>query len=102
MKVQKYLSENPGEIITRNEVGQLASSAYILALSPTNLMNYFRKTGIYPFNPNAYNKTKTLPNSIFPDVSSADVSDRENSNDRQPCESRQKLISQMRNKIKCR
>ena len=81
VKAQKFLREHPGEIITRNEVGQLASSAYILALSATNLMSSFRKTGIYPFNPDAYDKNKTLPNSIFPEELPADVCERENLND---------------------
>ena len=44
-------------------------------------MSSFRKTGIYPFNPDAYDKNRTLPNSIFPEELPADVCERENLND---------------------
>ena len=83
VKVQKYLRDNPGEVITCYEVAQLASAAYILALSPNNLINSFKKTDIYPYNPDTYDKTKTLPNSIFCEVSPVDISDDENITDNQ-------------------
>ena len=83
VKAQKYLRDNPGEIITRYEVAQLASAAYDLALSPNNLINSFKKTGIYPYNPDTYDKTKTLPNSVFCEATPVDVSNGEDVTDNQ-------------------
>ena len=48
VKAQKYLCYNPGEVITRYEVVQLASAAYVHAISPTNLMNSQKNRNI-PF-----------------------------------------------------
>ena len=83
VKAQKYLRDNPGEVITRYEVAELTSAAHVHALSPTNLMNSFKKTGIYPFNPDTYDKTKTLPNSVFCEVTPADVGEADNTTDSQ-------------------
>ena len=90
IKAQKFLRENPGEIITRYEVAQLASSAYVSALSARNLMNSFKKTGIYSYNPEAYDQTKTFPNEVFHDVDSeVDVDHIENPSEQNLVESQE-------------
>ena len=52
--------------------------AYRLALSPSNLIASFRKTGICPFDRNAYDASKIVPHTVFKRVSgSEDQSERE-------------------------
>ena len=49
---QKFLKENPGRVITRYDVRQLASKAFVKAVTPSNAIAGFKKTGIYPLNRN--------------------------------------------------
>ena len=49
---RKYLKDNPGRVITRYDVCQLACKAFGKAITPCNAIAGFRKTGIYPLNRN--------------------------------------------------
>lgn len=51
--------------ISRYNIGSLASKAYTKALSPENLQNSFRKTGIYPFDSSAIDGTILEPSRVF-------------------------------------
>lgn len=51
--------------ISRYNIGSLASKAYTKALSPENLQNAFRKTGIYPFDSSAIDGTILEPSRVF-------------------------------------
>jgi len=47
---QKFIREHPSSKITRYNIAELASNAYVTALSVNNLRAAFEKTGIFPFN----------------------------------------------------
>ena len=64
----KWLRDNPGQIISKHNIASIASKAYTSALSPTNLQSSFKKCGIYPFNPEAYDKDKTKPFQVFKEI----------------------------------
>ncbi|XP_041484938.1 uncharacterized protein LOC121431436 [Lytechinus variegatus] len=60
-----YMQKNPGQVITRYEIAWLSLAAYLRALKEENLKAAFRKTGIFPLDPNAVkigevSKTSTL------------------------------------------
>ena len=64
-KAQKWLLKNPGRVISKFEIAEIASSAYTLALTPTNLISGFRKSGIYPYNNQAITSEMMAPSEIF-------------------------------------
>ena len=64
-KAQKWLLENPGRVISKFEIAEIASSAYTLAVSPTNLISGFKKSGIYPYNSQAITSEMMAPSENF-------------------------------------
>ena len=57
----KFMRESCGRSITKFDIGHLACRAYCKALSPENLQSAFRKSGIFPLNPQAVNQSYFLP-----------------------------------------
>ena len=49
----KFMSENPGKIVTRFTFSQLFNEAWTKAMTIQNISAGFRSTGIYPLNRNA-------------------------------------------------
>jgi hypothetical protein len=52
-------------IITKYNVCSLACKAYLLALSPGNLQSSFKRTGIYPYNPDVIDRSNVVPSQVF-------------------------------------
>lgn len=46
-------------------VCSLACKAYLLALSPGNLQSSFKRTGIYPYNPDVIDRSNVVPSQVF-------------------------------------
>jgi len=61
---QEFLRQNVGRQITRYDICELACKAYVKALTPSNIINSFRKTGIVPFNMQAIAPECFMPNAI--------------------------------------
>ncbi|KAJ8309539.1 hypothetical protein KUTeg_014413, partial [Tegillarca granosa] len=53
--------KNGGQVVTRNDVCHLASKAYTQALSHNNIVSAFRKSGVYPLNPDVITERDTAP-----------------------------------------
>lgn len=53
-EIQKWLKEHPGRTVTHFQVAKLFNNAYLKAFIPSNAINSFRKTGIFPFNPDIF------------------------------------------------
>ena len=51
MECQKEMRRRPGEVITRFDVCRLISAAFLKGVTPSNLINSFKATGIFPLNP---------------------------------------------------
>ena len=51
--------------VTRYNVCELACKVYCKSLSPENLHSGFRRTGIFPLNPDAIPKDKLLPAEVY-------------------------------------
>ena len=47
----KFVHENPNRVVTRNDLPKLIASAYKSSMTIPNIMAAFRKTDIFPFNP---------------------------------------------------
>ena len=47
----KFVHENPNRVVTRNDLPKLIATAYRSSMTVSNIMAAFRKTGIFPFNP---------------------------------------------------
>jgi hypothetical protein len=60
-----HMKEHPGEIINRYNLPALICKSYTLSLTPSNIMNSFRKTGIYPFDRKTVDKINFLPSSTI-------------------------------------
>ena len=51
--VHDFIQSNPGEVVTKFSLNTLFAKAWILSLTPANLIAGFRTCGIYPFNRSA-------------------------------------------------
>ena len=49
----RYIVEHPGSRISKHNFSVIFSEAWIYALTPSNILSGFRKTGVYPPNRNA-------------------------------------------------
>ena len=65
IECQTYMRKNPGQIVNRYVVAELSSNAYLKAFSPSNIVNAFRKTGIYPIQRDQIHEIKTMPANIY-------------------------------------
>ena len=74
-EAKKFMSQHPGQVIGRYNVAEIASKAYSVGLSPSNLKSAFQKCGIYPFDPTAYDSDKIGSNALFIAVEDTDTPD---------------------------
>lgn len=72
---QNYMRSHIGQIITRNEVCCLSSKAYLQSLSPSNLISAFKRTGIHPFNPQAFDPAVLKPSEALQNLTTQPESD---------------------------
>ncbi|KAG5883347.1 hypothetical protein JTB14_023240 [Gonioctena quinquepunctata] len=54
--VECFVRSHPGRVVTEYQIAEIFGRAYLRASTPTNAMNVFRKTGIYPDNRNIFTK----------------------------------------------
>jgi hypothetical protein len=59
------MKKNSGLVINRFCIFELVCQAYQEAMKPKTVTNSFRKSGIYPFNHDAIDKTWFKPATIF-------------------------------------
>lgn len=62
-----YMKQNLGKVVSRYEVAQLASKAYLKAMSPWNIVSGFKRTGIFPLNKQVIEAEKLLTCEAFRD-----------------------------------
>ena len=62
---REYLVNNPGKVITENNISELLGKAWPQALTPNNLISGFVKTGIYPLNPSKISDKELAPSTVF-------------------------------------
>ncbi|XP_053385176.1 uncharacterized protein LOC128550335 [Mercenaria mercenaria] len=80
----KFMREHCGQSITRYNVCSLGCSAYSKALSAGNLQASFRKTGIYPYNPNAVDPSNFKPSEALQQETTPKSSDSQHTTSKDP------------------
>lgn len=63
-----FMYKNMGKTITKYEMTEIACTAYLKAMSPSNIISSFNKSGIYPFNAGVVGKEKLFPSESFRDT----------------------------------
>ena len=49
----QYMVDNPGRVVTKFQFSALFKEAWLKAIKTETIVSGFRKTGVYPLNPNA-------------------------------------------------
>lgn len=73
--IESWLLRNPGRPMTIYNVAECVGSAYQKAMTPTNFIQAFKKTGIFPFDADIFTEIDFLQSTITdrPDVSNLSV-----------------------------
>jgi len=61
----KFMRSHFSSNIPKHTVCELGCQAYNLSLTANNLSSSFRKCGVYPFNPDAIDRTSFMPARVF-------------------------------------
>ena len=64
----KYIRMSQPKVVSKYEVCELGCKEYVKALQQENLQSSFRRTGIYPFNPNIIDRSVFLPSTVFENI----------------------------------
>ena len=61
----KYIISHPGRVITSDVIAALVAEAWLMSLTPVNIMGGFKKCGIYPINPGEVSDRQLAPSKAF-------------------------------------
>ncbi|CAH2108862.1 unnamed protein product [Euphydryas editha] len=62
--MESWLLKNPGKPVTIYDIAELIGIAFTRAMTPTNIINSFKKTGIYPFDRDIFTEEDFLPSTV--------------------------------------
>lgn len=62
--VECFLKDNPGKVVTLNEISSLVGLAFMQASRATTAVNGLRKTGVVPFNRFIFNDADFAPSDV--------------------------------------
>lgn len=72
-----WLRNNPGKTMSIYEIPEIVRYALPLAVTPINVMSAFRKTGIWPYDPNVFTEddyaSSYITDRLLPPINAADV-----------------------------
>ncbi|KYN05191.1 Chromobox protein like protein 1 [Cyphomyrmex costatus] len=77
--IDSWMLSHPGKIVSIHEVAGFVGTSLPCAMTPNNIINAFRKTGIFPFNLHAFSDD-FLPSLISERPHAIDVSTEETDN----------------------
>jgi hypothetical protein len=60
-----HLRESGGRVLTRYDVCRIAWKVYLSTLNPSNIQVAFKKSGVFPFNPNVIAPESTASSTAF-------------------------------------
>ena len=69
---RRFLAKNPGRVITEQDLAGLLGEDWPLALTPSNIIAGFFKSGIYPLNPGRISDRELAPSKTFSSGLSSD------------------------------
>ena len=61
----RYLDAHPGRVITTEVIAAFLGKAWLLSVTPVNVMAGFKKSGSYPLNPGAVHDRQLMPSKAF-------------------------------------
>ena len=50
-QVNSFMRNHVGQVVSRYNICSIISKAYLLSMTPSNAVNAFKKSGIFPYNP---------------------------------------------------
>lgn len=56
-EMDKWMTSNPGQRIRDFDMSSIIKNAFMRAMTPTNIIKGFEKTGIHPWNPDVFDKS---------------------------------------------
>lgn len=59
----KYMQTNPGRIVTKYQFSELLNKAWTKTMVPSTICAGFKKSGVFPLNPEAINCSISIENS---------------------------------------
>lgn len=62
--IDAWMLRNPGKPITIYDIGEIAGSAFLKVMTPTNITKSFKACGIFPFDRNLFDDEDFLPSSV--------------------------------------
>lgn len=62
--IDSWLLRNPGRPITIYEIAACVGEAYLKAMTPINICNAFKNTGIFPYDDNIFTDIDFLPSNV--------------------------------------
>ena len=69
---KQFMTKNPGRVVTEADLASLIGTAWPLALTPSNLISGFTKTGIFLLNPGRITDAQKAPSTVYGNVESDD------------------------------
>lgn len=60
-ETRKFLRTNPGKVVTIRQIAPLFGAAFIRAATTSTALNGFKKTGIWPLDPNIFTDIDFMP-----------------------------------------
>ncbi|KYM95092.1 hypothetical protein ALC62_14275, partial [Cyphomyrmex costatus] len=62
--VESWLLRNPGKTFTIYNIADCVGTVYMKSMTPVNVIQAFKKCGIFPFNPNVFTENNFLPSTV--------------------------------------
>lgn len=74
----RFLQSHPGQVVTKYQFSSLPNEAWMMTMTPTNIVSGFRKCGVHPFNAN------TITAATIPTATTAKVQHETKESDNNP------------------
>ena len=62
--IDSWMLQHPGKPVTIYDVGEIAGIAFLKSMTPANILNAFKKCGIFPFDRNLFNDDDFMPSMV--------------------------------------
>ena len=69
----EYFQSNPGKVLSKFNFNSLFARAWMKCIQPENIINGFKKCGVYPFNPKAIKTPSSMCNNSLSSTSSNSI-----------------------------
>ena len=74
-QVNTFMRNHVGQVVSRYNICRIISKAYLLSMTPSNAVNAFNKSGIFPCNPLVISDSDIAPSTVTNGRQKVNVSD---------------------------